>query len=75
MYADIFAEHCVTFIVVGIGNVSVDRYELKSKLRMKHRRYVDIHQVGGATSWRLAGLVPPGVSCLAIPILIIMKVV
>jgi len=29
--------------------------------------------IGGATSWRLAGLVPPVVSCVAIPILIIMK--
>ena len=41
----------------------------------KDIRYVDIYQVGGATSWRLAGLVPPVVSCIAIPILIIMKVV
>ena len=35
---------------------------------------VQSDQVGGATSWRLAGLVPPFVSCIAVPILIIMKV-
>ena len=68
MYADIFAEHCVTFMVVGIENISVDRY-------MNLNLNLDLNQVGGATSWRLAGLVPPVVSCVAIPILIIMKVV
>ena len=47
---------------VGIGNISVEKDKVKSD------------QVGGATSWRLAGLVPPFVSCVAIPILIIMKV-
>ena len=33
-----------------------------------------VEKVGGATSWRLAGLVPPVVCCVATPILFIMKV-
>ena len=33
-----------------------------------------VEKVGGATSWRLAGLVPSVVCCVATPILFIMKV-
>ena len=32
------------------------------------------HQVGGAVSWRSAGLFPPIITCCAIPVFLVMKV-
>ena len=40
-----------------------------------HYNHHNYHQVGGAVSWRSASLFPPIITCCALPVLIVMKVV